>query len=109
MKVILYVLAFLVSFFIVYVLIPPFGKLAFRLDFVDKPRKDIERKIHKEAIPLTASYAIFIGFFISYLLMTGDFSLQTGAIFVFAKTPCSGLLMLVSSTNCVFFNGTELR
>jgi UDP-GlcNAc:undecaprenyl-phosphate GlcNAc-1-phosphate transferase len=90
--VILYALSFLISFIIVYVLIPPFGKLAFRLDFVDKPRKDIERKIHREPIPLTASYVIFIGFFITYLLVSRDFSLQTGAIFV------GGVLLLIIGT-----------
>lgn len=89
---ILYAAAFFVSFLIVNLLIPPFGKLAFKLDFVDKPRKDIERKIHREPIPLTASYAIFIGFFITYLLVARDFSIQTGAIFA------GGVLLLVIGT-----------
>ncbi|SDM41825.1 MraY family glycosyltransferase [Paenibacillus jilunlii] len=90
--VIFYVLAFLVSFCIVYLLIPPLGRLAFRLDFVDKPRQDVERKIHREPIPLTASYAIFIGFFITYLLFTRDFSLGTLALFI------GGVLLLTIGT-----------
>lgn len=90
--VILYVLSFLVSFFIVYWLIPPLSKLAFRLDFVDKPRQDVERKIHREPIPLTASYAIFIGFFITYLLFARDFSLETLALFI------GGVLLLTIGT-----------
>lgn len=90
--VILYVLSFLVSFIIVYLLIPPLGKLAFRLDFVDKPRQDVERKIHRNPIPLTASYAIFIGFFITYLLFARDFSLETLALFV------GGVLLLTIGT-----------
>jgi UDP-GlcNAc:undecaprenyl-phosphate GlcNAc-1-phosphate transferase len=89
---ILYVFSLLLSFAIVYFLIPPFGRLAFRLDFVDKPRKDVERKLHREPIPLTASYVIFIGFFLTYLLVTRDFSLQTGAIFA------GGVLLLVIGT-----------
>uniref|UniRef100_UPI00406D0AD7 MraY family glycosyltransferase n=1 Tax=Paenibacillus sp. FSL H8-0548 TaxID=1920422 RepID=UPI00406D0AD7 len=92
MTIISYVFALLFSFTIVYFLIPPFGRLAFRLDFVDKPRKDVERKLHREPIPLTASYVIFIGFFLTYLLVTRDFSLQTGAIFV------GGLLLLIIGT-----------
>lgn len=92
MIVILYVLAFLVSFFIVYLLIPPLGKLAFRLDFVDRPREDVERKIHREPIPLTASYAIFVGFFITYLLFARDFSLETLALFI------GGVLLLTIGT-----------
>lgn len=89
---ILYALAFVISFVIVYLLIPPLGRLAFRFDFVDKPRKDIERKIHREPIPLTASYAIFIGFFITYLLMTREFNWETGALFV------GGVLLLTIGT-----------
>lgn len=87
-----YIYSFLLSFLIVYFLIPPLGKLAFRLDFVDKPREDVERKIHRNPIPLTASYAIFAGFFISYLLFTRDFSMQTGALFL------GGILLLVIGT-----------
>ncbi|MBP1990585.1 UDP-N-acetylmuramyl pentapeptide phosphotransferase/UDP-N-acetylglucosamine-1-phosphate transferase [Paenibacillus eucommiae] len=90
--IILYAFSFLISFVLVYLLIPPFGKLAFRFDFVDKPRKDVERKIHREPIPLTASYVIFIGFFITYLLVTRDLSLQTGAIFA------GGVLLLIIGT-----------
>ncbi|MBH5318806.1 undecaprenyl/decaprenyl-phosphate alpha-N-acetylglucosaminyl 1-phosphate transferase [Paenibacillus sp. GSMTC-2017] len=91
-KVILYVAAFILSFLIVLVLIPPFSRLAFKIDFVDKPRKDVERKLHRKPIPLTASYAIFIGFFITYLIIARDFSLQTGAIFL------GGILLLVIGT-----------
>jgi UDP-N-acetylmuramyl pentapeptide phosphotransferase/UDP-N-acetylglucosamine-1-phosphate transferase len=76
-----YALAFALSFAIVYFLIPPLGKLAFRFDFVDKPRRDVERKIHREPIPLTASYAIFAGFTVTYLTVGGGgFNLETGAI-----------------------------
>ncbi|MFC5652969.1 MraY family glycosyltransferase [Paenibacillus solisilvae] len=91
-KRIFYLLAFVLSFMIVYLLIPPFAKLAFRLDFVDKPQKNTERKIHREPIPLTASYVIFIGFFVTYLLVTREFTLQTGAIFV------GGVLLLIIGT-----------
>ncbi|CAH0122677.1 putative undecaprenyl-phosphate N-acetylglucosaminyl 1-phosphate transferase [Paenibacillus sp. CECT 9249] len=77
---------------IVYLLIPPLGKMAFRIDFVDKPRKDSERKIHREPIPLTASYAIFIGFFATYLLVARQFTMETAAILA------GGILLLVIGT-----------
>ncbi|MFK7696369.1 MraY family glycosyltransferase [Paenibacillus sp. HJGM_3] len=89
---ILYALSFLVSFLIVYFLIPPLAKLAFRLDFVDKPRQGVERKIHRAPIPLTASYAIYAGFGAAYLLFTGAFTWQTAAILA------GGLLLLVIGT-----------
>lgn len=87
-----YALSFLLSFCIVLVLIPPLGKLAFRLDFVDKPRKDVERKIHREPIPLTASYAIFIGFAASFLLFSKESPGQTVAVLV------GSLLLLIIGT-----------
>lgn len=92
MNIILYFAAFMLSFIIVLVLIPPFSKLAYKIDFVDKPRQDVERKLHRQPIPLTASYAIFIGFFIAYLIIARDFSWQTGAIFL------GGILLLVIGT-----------
>jgi UDP-GlcNAc:undecaprenyl-phosphate/decaprenyl-phosphate GlcNAc-1-phosphate transferase len=87
-----YVIAFLISFVVVYLLIPPFSKLAFKLDFVDKPRKDVERKLHREPIPLTASYAIFIGFFAAYLLVSREINWETAALFA------GGVMLLVIGT-----------
>lgn len=75
-----YFLAFALSFAIVYLLIPPLSKLAFRLDFVDKPRANVERKVHREPIPLTASYAIYLGFAAAYLLFAGWQGYETAAI-----------------------------
>ncbi len=53
---------------IVYVTIPILRKFAIQIDFVDKPRENVERKLHKEPVPLTAGIAIFFGFVITYLL-----------------------------------------
>lgn len=88
----LYILAFLVSFAVVYLLIPPLARLAFRLDFVDKPREGVERKLHREPIPLTASYAIYLGFATAYLLMAGWNGYETLAILA------GGALLLVIGT-----------
>ncbi|MFC4100191.1 MraY family glycosyltransferase [Paenibacillus xanthanilyticus] len=76
----LYWAGFTLSFLLVLVLIPPLRKLAVRIDFVDKPRPDVERKIHREPIPLTAGIAIFVGFFAVYYACGGLFSAQTWAI-----------------------------
>ncbi|WP_207892460.1 MraY family glycosyltransferase [Paenibacillus pinisoli] len=89
---IFYALALVMSFLIVYVLIPPFSRLAFKLDFVDKPRKNVERKLHREPIPLTASYAIFIGFFITYIAVAREINWETGALFL------GGVLLLTIGT-----------
>lgn len=65
---ILYFSAFLVSLLIVYLSIPILRKFAIKIDFVDKPKENVERKLHKEPVPLTAGIAIFLGFVITYLL-----------------------------------------
>jgi UDP-GlcNAc:undecaprenyl-phosphate/decaprenyl-phosphate GlcNAc-1-phosphate transferase len=67
-----YFIAFLLAFTIVFFLIPPLRRLAYRLDFVDKPKPSVERKIHREPIPLTAGIAIFIGFLAAYLLFVRE-------------------------------------
>lgn len=56
------------AFTIVILLIPALKRFAFKVDFVDKPVEGNERKIHREPIPLTASIAIFAGFFITYAI-----------------------------------------
>ncbi|USG64511.1 undecaprenyl/decaprenyl-phosphate alpha-N-acetylglucosaminyl 1-phosphate transferase [Brevibacillus ruminantium] len=92
MVTIFYILSFLISFLIVFLLIPPLGRLAFRLDFVDKPRKDVERKIHREPIPLTASYAIYAGFAVPYILFSNETPVQLISVLV------GGLLLLIIGT-----------
>lgn len=82
----------MLSCLLVILLIPPLRKLAIKIDFVDKPRPDLERKIHREPIPLTAGIAIFIGFFATYFISAGftgaGLTGKSAAIF------CGSLLIL---------------
>jgi len=78
----LFAAAFVLSCLLVVLLIPPFRKLAVAIDFVDKPRPGVERKIHREPIPLTAGIAIFIGFYAAYFAFTGaEITAKSAAIF----------------------------
>ena len=77
-----YLLAFAMAFTIVILLIPVLKRLAFKLDFVDKPVEGNERKIHREPVPLTASIAIFAGFFATYALFQRKFDLELLAVFI---------------------------
>ncbi|MCM3173897.1 MULTISPECIES: MraY family glycosyltransferase [Paenibacillus] len=88
----IYLVAFMLSFAVVLVLIPPLSRLAHRLDFVDKPREDVERKLHRQPIPLTASYAIFVGFFLTYIMFTKELSWETAALVA------GGILLLTIGT-----------
>jgi UDP-N-acetylmuramyl pentapeptide phosphotransferase/UDP-N-acetylglucosamine-1-phosphate transferase len=80
------------SFAVVVLLIPPLGRLAHKLDFVDKPREDVERKLHRQPIPLTASYAIFAGFFLTYIALTKELTWETAALVA------GGMLLLTIGT-----------
>ncbi|MCM3749299.1 undecaprenyl/decaprenyl-phosphate alpha-N-acetylglucosaminyl 1-phosphate transferase [Paenibacillus pasadenensis] len=75
-----FLVAFILAFAIVVALIPPLRTAALRIGFVDKPRSDSARKIHREPIPLTAGIAIFIGFTVVYLLFVRDSWIQSLAI-----------------------------
>lgn len=52
----------------------------------------MERKLHREPIPLTASYAIFIGFFLAYIVIAREINWETGALFL------GGILLLTIGT-----------
>ncbi|CAG7642870.1 MraY family glycosyltransferase [Paenibacillus allorhizosphaerae] len=80
------------SFLIVLFLIPPLRKLAFRIDFVDKPKQDVERKLHREPIPLTAGFAIFLGIVCTNLAFIKDDWKQTLGLL------CGSLLILAIGT-----------
>ena len=63
-----YLAAFLISLLVALILIPVLRRWAVHLDFVDKPRPDNERKLHREPIPLMAGIALFAGFAVPYIL-----------------------------------------
>lgn len=64
----MYGLAALISFAIVFASVPPLRKLALRLGFVDRPTT---RKIHLKPIPLMGGAAIFVGCVITMFLFIG--------------------------------------
>ncbi|WP_018130800.1 MraY family glycosyltransferase [Effusibacillus pohliae] len=61
-----HVLTFTLAFFIVYALVPVMRAIALRTGFVDIPN---QRKIHRDPIPLLGGAAMFVGFFVTTMLM----------------------------------------
>ena len=82
-----YIGAFLIAFVVSASLIPVLRRFAIKVDFVDKP-VDIERKLHKEPVPMAASIGIFISFFVAYLAFVPEVGWQTLAV------SCGGLMIL---------------
>lgn len=65
-KYMIYLLEFIMTFLIVYSIIPILIKMSLKYNFTDKPT---ERKKHRGEIPICGGIAMFIGFFIVYFLI----------------------------------------
>ncbi|MEQ8198122.1 MAG: MraY family glycosyltransferase [Clostridiaceae bacterium] len=65
-----YGIALTCSALIVYLIIPFLMKLSVKYGFLDKPTK---RKKHRNPIPLCGGVGMFIGFFLIYFVMGGNF------------------------------------
>ncbi|WP_037291460.1 glycosyltransferase family 4 protein [Saccharibacillus sacchari] len=75
-----YLAAFVLSLTVALILIPVLRRWAVQLDFVDKPRPDNERKLHREPIPLMAGIALFAGFAATYILFTDMTPTESAAV-----------------------------
>lgn len=64
-----YLVPYISTFLVVYLVMPQIMKLAHKLEFTDKPTK---RKVHKGAIPLCGGIGMYIGFYIIYFLTVQD-------------------------------------
>ena len=60
-----YILGILLSFLIVFLILPQLMKISKKLEFTDKPTK---RKQHKSSTPLCGGIGMYIGFFCIYFL-----------------------------------------
>ena len=74
-----YILVAMVSLLVAFVSMPFLMKLAIKLEFTDKPS---ERKNHKKATPLCGGISLYLGFFISYLLLVREDIDQQRAVFI---------------------------
>ncbi len=77
----IYITAFALSLGIMLLITPGLRKLAFRIDYTEKPKTD-DRKIHKEPKPYLAGIGIFCTFWVCYFLAIKDFSVRTLMIFL---------------------------
>ncbi|MPQ44945.1 MraY family glycosyltransferase [Clostridium tarantellae] len=78
-----YLIIMMISFLIVYLLMPHLIKIAIKKGFTDKPTK---RKKHNKSIPLSGGIGMFIGFFTTYLFIIdrGNHLKDTVIIFIAA-------------------------
>lgn len=77
----LYFIAFTAALLIMLGVTPQLRKLAFKIDYLEKPNVDIERKIHTEPKPYLAAVGMFGCFWVLYLAFVRDFSSKTFILF----------------------------
>jgi len=63
------------------IITPLLRKLAFKIDYTEKPKPDQERKVHKEPKPYLAAVGMFLCFWILYFSFIKDFSLRSLLLF----------------------------
>lgn len=73
------IVAFILAFLIVYLVTPILMKLSLKYNFTDKPT---ERKNHRGEIPLCGGIAMYIGFFIVYLLVNQGNTTEKLGVFI---------------------------
>lgn len=77
-----YLIAFFVALVIMVVITPKLRALACKTNYMEQPKVDCERKIHKEPKPYLAAVGMFIVFWMVYMLFSRDLSKKTGIIFI---------------------------
>ena len=84
-----YLIAFLAGLISMLVITPRLREVAFKTNYVEQPKKDCARKIHKEPKPYLAAVGIFFVFWVVYFLVTKGidkkvFFIFTSSIMIFA-------------------------
>ena len=69
----IYLLSFAASLVLMLCLTPPLRKLAYKIDYTEKPKSD-DRKIHNTAKPYLAGVGMFVTFWVLYAVFVRDFS-----------------------------------
>lgn len=72
-----YGIAFLLALVIMLFVTPRLRKIAFKTNYVEQPKKDCARKLHKEPKPYLAAVGIFFVFWIVYFLVSKGFERKT--------------------------------
>jgi UDP-N-acetylmuramyl pentapeptide phosphotransferase/UDP-N-acetylglucosamine-1-phosphate transferase len=69
-----YLLTFAISLTLMLFITPRLRKLAVKIDYLEEPKANEERKIHTDAKPYLAGVGIFFSFWVCYFLIIQDFS-----------------------------------
>jgi len=73
----IYFFSFMMSLGIMLLITPKLTKVAYKLNYTEKPNLDSDRKIHKEDKAYLAAVGIFFSFWVCYFIFTRDMSQKT--------------------------------
>ncbi|WP_160687504.1 MraY family glycosyltransferase [Clostridium sp. C2-6-12] len=74
--------AFTFSFLMMLFLTPKLMHLAYKINYLEKPQLDNERKIHKEAKPYLAGIGLFFSFWVTYFIISQTYDTKNLIILV---------------------------
>lgn len=74
--------AFIFSLLLMLLITPKLMHLAYKIGYLEKPKLNNERKIHKEAKPYLAGVGLFFSFWIAYFSINPTFNSKTLFIFL---------------------------
>lgn len=101
----IYFISFLISLGIMIIMTPKLRKLAYKIDFTEKPNLQSERKIHKENKAYLAAIGIFFSFWFCYFVITKDISQKTVVVLI-----SSSLIWLIGMIDDWYkINGRDLK
>ena len=66
--------AFTFSFLMMLFITPKLMQLAYKINYLEKPQLDNERKIHKESKPYLAGVGLFFSFWITYFIISSSYN-----------------------------------
>jgi len=73
----IYLFTFLTSLLVMLLITPRLREVAMKINYLEKPKINEERKIHREAKPYLAGIGIFLTFWACYFIFVRDFGTKT--------------------------------
>ena len=77
-----FLFAFIFSLLIMLFITPKLMQLAYKINYLEKPQLDNERKIHKKAKPYLAGIGLFFSFWITYFIINRTYNNKISIIFL---------------------------
>lgn len=99
----LYLSPFLLALMMMLLITPKLRRLAFKLDYLEKPAPEQQRKVHKESKPYLAGVGMFFTFWFVYLVVSTSYTFSSSPLGFTMDMKKTGLIFL--GTLLIFITG----